>query len=408
MSRRYRIGIIGAGARAGGFAKQLHQTISRAELFGVHDIDAGRLNHFIEKNELAGAQPFTDLDAMLARTDLDAVLITAPEFVHRELTVKALQAGKPVYLEKPLAHTIEDSVAILEAQRQTGVVAYVGFNLRAAAAYLKLRQIVQSGILGQIIHIAGVEQLHVAHIASFMRRFHRHSALNGGLLNTKCCHDLDIMRWLIGVEHQVVKVSSFGGLNIFTPDKQPATHCHLCPASVYDRCPYAAPESDKLRRGTLKPLVSQNQDHYPGDLCVYTPDKDLVDNQTVIMEWDHGVRGSFQLQGFQHQGTRMTRIWGERGVLDFDGLREPHVTITDSAHGDVDTAHFAIRTGGHGGVDNLMIDRFLDAIERGDAGDSGIREGLAASIIAIKADESRLTGQTVSIPMELYDGKLAV
>ena len=410
MPRRYKIGVIGTGDRATAFTPQLHEKMERAGLFGLCDVDADRLGRYVEVNKLDGVRTFTDVDEFLAQKDLDAVIATVPEFAHRDVTVQALRAGKPIYLEKPIAHTLDAAYDMLEAQRETGGLAYLGFNLRASVAYNRIREIVRSGVLGQIVHIDGVEQLHVAHIASFMRRFHRRSEHSGGFLNTKCCHDLDIMNWLVGHEHRVVRISSFGGCNVFLPSKLPgaAAHCRLCPTEVYRACPYKAPGSDDLRRGTKQPVKSSTPDLYPGDLCVFTPDKDLIDNQTVIMEWDNGVRGSFNLQGFQHDGNRMSRIWGERGVLDFDGQREPHVRVTHSDSGDVDTSHFEPRKGGHGGTDAQMIDRFIDAIERGDVGDSGLKEGLAASIVAFKADESRLTGRTVEIPREAYEGRAAV
>jgi predicted dehydrogenase len=404
MSRQYRIGIIGTGHRAHAFVPQLKETTPRARLLGLCDADPDRLREFVERNKLDGVPAFDDIDAFLAQPELDAVIATVPEFAHRDVAVKVMQAGKPLYLEKPLAHTLDAAYDMIEAQRQTGSLVFLGFNLRASPAYIKLREVIQSGVLGQILHIEGIEQLHVAHIASFMRRFHRKTDLNGGFLNAKCCHDLDIMMWLVGHQHRVVKISSFGGCNVFRPEKQPATHCRLCPADVYRTCPYKAPNSEQLRKGTIALPTTNSPDIYPGDLCVYTPDKDIVDNQTVILEWEHGVRGNFNLQGFQHQGNRMSRIWGEHAVADFDGQRQPHITVMRSDSGDTAAYHFQPRKGGHGGTDSQMIDRFLDAIESGDVGDSGLKEGLAATLLAIKADESRLTGRTIEISKEAYGG----
>lgn len=406
MTRRYRIGIIGTGARARAFTSQLHQKLPRAELFGLCDTDPARLADFVARNGLAGAATYTDVDAFLAEPELDGVIVTVPDFAHCAVTVKALRAGKPVYIEKPIAHTLDDAYTMVEAQRQTGGLVYVGFNLRASPAYQAIREVIQSGRLGQIIHIDCTEQLHVAHIASYMRRFHRKSAYNGGILNTKCSHDLDIMNWLVGHQHRVTKISSFGGTSIFLPSKQPATHCHKCPVDLYRQCPYKAPGSDDVRAGRAP--VPASTELYPGDLCVYTPDKDIADNQTVILEWDNGVRGSFKLQGFQHYGDRMACIWGEKGVLDFAGYNDPHIKVTDSVTGDTQMYHFQPRPAGtHGGTDLLMIDRFVDAIERGDAGDSGLSEGLAATILAIKADESRLSGRTVHLPRDIFDHRPA-
>jgi predicted dehydrogenase len=402
-SKRHRIGVIGAGHRAKAFIGQLHAGSPRYELFGLCDIDADRLAASVEDNKVHGVPTCTDVEAFLADPGLDAVIVTVPEFAHAQVTCAAMRAGKPVYLEKPIAHTLDDCRRMLEQQRRTGALVYVGFNLRASPAYNRMRELVAQGTLGPIVQIEGTEQLHRLHLASFMRRFHRRSELNGGLLNAKCCHDLDIMMWIVGHEHRVARVSSFGGCSVFLPEKQPATHCRLCPQEVYASCPYAAPEADDLRRGKA-PVPRSNSPHlYPGDLCVYTSDKDIVDNQTVILEWDHGVRGTFNLQGFRHIGLRTSRIWGQRGMLDYNDARDPQIELTDALTGDVTTHTYALVKGGHGGTDLKMMDRFVDAIERGSAGDSGLEQGLAATLIALKADESRLSGRTVAIDRAWYD-----
>jgi predicted dehydrogenase len=241
MSQPLRIGVIGAGARGETFARQLYQGTRRATLFGVCDLDEDRLARFCDFCELTDAPRYTETVAFLAEPDLDAVIITVPEFAHREVAVAAMAAGKHVYLEKPLAHTLEDCHAIAAAAAANDdVVAYVGFNLRAAAARQKLHDIVASGELGQIVHLSGMEQLHRPHGAAFMRRFYRRSEQSGGLMNHKCCHDLDILLWVAGHQHRVSRISSFGGCNVLRPDRQPATHCHKCPSAIYEACPYKA------------------------------------------------------------------------------------------------------------------------------------------------------------------------
>jgi hypothetical protein len=147
---------------------------------------------------------------------------------------------------------------------------------------------------------------------------------------------------------------------------------------------------------------TQQADIYGNDLCVYTEDKDIVDNQTVILEWDNGVRGDFNLKPFQHHGRREVRIWGDRGAVQFspDGTSRS-VRVTDSDSGDSTGYAFAERIVWHGGEGHGMLARFLEAIESRQT-DSGIREGIAATLLATKAEESRLTGKTVEIKAEEY------
>ena len=144
MARKYRIGVIGAGARAETFARQLYKGTRRSELFGICDIDADRLEKFCDYCQLPDARTFTDPHEFLAHPDMDAVVITTPDFTHADVGVEAMAAGKHIYLEKPLAHTLEDCYRLMEAEKKyPASVAYLGFNLRVSKPRQKLRQIMR-------------------------------------------------------------------------------------------------------------------------------------------------------------------------------------------------------------------------------------------------------------------------
>jgi predicted dehydrogenase len=396
---KYSLGVIGAGARGEAFARQLFKGHPRATLFGVCDVDGDRLEKFCDWCQLENTPRFTDPAEFFAQPGLDGVIICTPDFTHGDVATAAMEAGKPIYLEKPLANTLENCYRIIDAQRKTGVVAYVGFNLRASAAHEKLRDIVQEGMLGQMVFVSGLEVLHHLHGAAYMRRFHRKQALSGGLLNHKSCHDLDLILWIVGHQHKVVRVSSFGGTNVLTPDKQPAKFCHECPREIYEPCPYKAVPGFHFPIGGGPNYHQGQPDIYGADNCVYDADKDIVDNQVAILEWDNGLRGTFALQMFQNPGRRELTFLGEKGTAELrNGVR-----VVLSAHGDSIEYAFAKREGGHGGTDPSMIGRFVRAMDTGGAADSGLEQGLAATLVALKADESRLNGGRVTeIGLDLY------
>jgi predicted dehydrogenase len=347
-----------------------------------------------------GTPKYTGLADLLNEKELDAVIITTPEFTHADVAIAAIEAGKHIYLEKAMAQNSRECRRIIDAYEHSNVTAYLGFNLRAVDTFAKLKEIVTSGVLGQNVHISGLEQLQFAHGAAFMRRYHRHSERSGGMLNTKCSHDLDILQWLIGHEHKVVRVSSFGGTNVFTPDKQPSRHCRNCP--VQSQCQYRDRAGFVFPISGKEPLHHGQHEVYGGDLCVFDPDKDLVDNQTVILEWDNGVRGSFNMQMFQHIGRRQVTIWGELGYAELNTWPETSIRVIESLSGATIDYKFSEAEGGHGGSDVKMIDRFLNAIEQSEDGSSGLSAGLAATLLAEKADLSRLSGAVVEISPDEY------
>lgn len=405
-NRPYQLGVIGLGARAETFTRQLSRgKVPGAELFGVCDIDEDRMRKYCEYCGHPDVRQFTAPDEFFRQAGMDAVIITTPEFAHKSSALAAMAAGKHIYLEKAMAPTSEDCREIIRAHRRSKVIAYLGFNMRASRFYAKIKEIVDTGTLGQIVHLAALEQLSVAHSASFMRRFHRHSRNSGGFLNTKCSHDLDMLQWLVGHEHRVTRVASFGGTNIFLPTRAPKGHgrvCSECPPAIWSSCGYRDQAGFVFPVGGDKPIHKTRQTNlYGGDLCVYNDDKDIVDNQTVIFEWDHGVRGNFNLQLFQHAGRRTISIWGERGLLEANTL-DTVITVRLS-RGETLRHEIVLAEGGHGGTDQLMLGRFLAAIESGRNPESGLAQGLAATLLAEKADQSRKTGKIVSISPDEYE-----
>ena len=401
--QEYHIGVIGLGARAECFVRQLYTNKGRAKLFGVCDIDDDRMEKFLDFCEVKDVRKFTDPEEFMNQPGMDAVIITTPDFAHLDVAKLAFKAGKHTYLDKPLEVSSERCREIIRLNRQSEVTAYVGFNLRASQERAKIKEILNSGILGQIVHLEGLEQLHQAHSASFMRRFHRKVSQSGGLLNTKCCHDLDLMQWYVGHKHKVRKIASFGGVNIFHPEKAPAKYCHECPTEIYEKCPYKDQAGFVFPVGGSEPIhKTRDIDIYGGDICVYNTEKELVDNQTVIIEWDNGVRGNFNLQLFQHKGVRETKIWGEKGMITC-GIAGKALQVMLSGSGETIEYSFKPRPGGHGGTDPEMIGRFLRCIENGGSGDSGLYAGLAATLIAEKALESLETGKVIEVDPQEYE-----
>jgi predicted dehydrogenase len=398
---KHNVGVIGLGSRAEGFVRQLYAGMPRARLVALCETDEERLRQFCQYCGVTGVATCTDPDAFFARDEMDAVVITTPDFTHAEMGLRAIAAGKHFYLEKPMDVTAERCRALLRAHRASRVRAFVGFNMRVIPCYARAKAIIDSGVLGPLVHVAGLEQLDVAHSASFMRRYHRHRARSGGFLNTKSCHDLDFMNWCVGHQHKVVRVASFGGLNVFTPDKAPARRCRECPPGVHQACRYKDKAGYVFPIGAKEPLHKTRQaDVYGGDLCVYTDDKSIVDNQTLILEWDHGVRGNFNLELFQARERRTTQIWGEDGVLELDGET---IRVVRSPGGEVLEERPVAADGAHGGADPYMLDRFFDAIEGTQEPESGLQAGLAATLVALKAEEALLTRKVVEISPEEYE-----
>ena len=147
-NERVRVGLIGCGGR-GMFDAKLMRDVPNAEFVAVCDLYPP---HLARAKEWAGtsAKEFKDFRRLLEQKDIDAVLIATPDHWHAIPTVLACQAGKDVYVEKPLAHNIQEGRTMVEAARRHNRVVQMGAQQRSAPHYAEVARIIQSGELGRV------------------------------------------------------------------------------------------------------------------------------------------------------------------------------------------------------------------------------------------------------------------
>ncbi len=144
-------GVIGAGIVGGGLHARVYHQLPQAELVAVCDLDEARARDVAER--YGAPHVYTDCRDMLARDDIAAVSIATPDFAHREIAVAAAQAGKHMLVEKPLATTVEDADAIVQAAADAGVKLMVDFQNRVSPAFQAGRHAVRAGELGELKYI---------------------------------------------------------------------------------------------------------------------------------------------------------------------------------------------------------------------------------------------------------------
>lgn len=182
------VGVIGLGAIGQKHCDSLAK-IRQANLMALADVNEAVLNKTAEK---LGAKPYTDYKQMLAAPDLEAVVVATPDDLHRDISIQAAQAGKHILVEKPIATTEADALAMMAAAEKAGVKLMVGFTLRFVPHYQQARQAVETGKLGQMVSI-------------FARRLNlitQAERIGGrcGVLHFLGIHDFDMMRWMVGSE----------------------------------------------------------------------------------------------------------------------------------------------------------------------------------------------------------------
>ena len=335
----------------------------------------------------------TDAERAITDPGVDAVFITVPDFLHRPLATAAFAAGKHVFLEKPVATTLADGWAIIEAWRNSGRVLQLGYVLRAAPFYRELRRVLADGLIGRIHTIQLTDHLGVMHGATYMRRWHRHSANSGGLMVHKGCHDLDLVCWLL--DTQPTRVSSFGGLFTFNRPA-PARYCSQCPeqgicdyrdvAAYEDRTPAERADPEPLRPRPLRFCRRQGHRRQPG-------------RRVRVVEWRPRLLhlGSAEPTGSQ----RRISVLGEMGKLEGD-FEQARIEVSINAGPPESWTVRDAKNGGHGGGDTRILRDFLDAcLGRCEPELRTAEDAMRGLVFALAAEKARLSDGPAVVSRDL-------
>jgi len=410
--------LAGTGSRGSTFASFAQQYPDRARIVAVADPRAGRRDALADQLGVAEDRRFNDWRELVALARFaDAVIVTTPDREHVGPACRFAELGYHVLLEKPIAPTRAECIEVIDSIEKAGVIFAVCHVMRYTAYTDTVKDIVAKGRLGQLVGIEHLEPIgwwHFAH--SYVRGNWRRSDEAGPSILTKCCHDLDWLRYI--VDRPAVAVSSWGGLHHFTATNRPAGAADRClDCAVEPDCPHSAP---RLYLGCLgdaererwplsvvttdltEPGVRRALRDGPYGRCVYACDNDVADHQVVTIEFEGGVTATLTMSAFTPAGRRRTRIMGTRGFLEGDGQ---HLTLTDFVTGEVESFDLVVggggAAGGHDGGDFGVMSAFLDAVSAGDRSlvRSGPRESLESHLMAFAAERSRLTG----LPVKVWD-----
>ncbi|ORX94572.1 NAD(P)-binding protein [Basidiobolus meristosporus CBS 931.73] len=331
------VSIIGAGSRGSSYANFSLKNPHLMKVVAVAEPKNIRRNNMAEKYNIPSKYVFSDWRELTKRPRIsDAVVIATFDHLHVEPTLELAKLGYHIMLEKPMAVSIKDCQRIVSAVRDHKIIFAVCHVLRYTPYNRMLRKLIQSDTLGNIINIQHLEPIgHSQFAHSFVRgNYQREDRINNVLLN-KCIHDLDLLAHLIG--RRCVKISSFGNISHFKPDRKPkqageAKTCMDCPYE--SSCAYSAVKIylDPLKSGETGWPVSSVSDIVdienvtkaledgPYGRCVHECENDVCDNQVVNMIFENGSTCTLTVvAGTEGTNLGKTRIFGTKGEVDGDG-----------------------------------------------------------------------------------------
>lgn len=409
--------IIGYGNRGSTYAKFALEHPDKIEVVAVVEPQPAKkleikANHGLSDDVIFDNwSEFTKLPKMS-----DFVIISNQDGMHHQTALACIEKGYDILLEKPIAQTARQCKEITEAAEKKGVKILVCHVLRYTPFYCMLKDIIDSGAIGDVMSIdsiEGVGNIHQSH--SFVRGNWGNSEKSSPMILAKSCHDTDIIQWLIGKKCK--KVHSFGSLSFFNkahkPEGSPDYCVKGCPAA--DECPYNAIKlyyDDKdnvwFRSVAAKTTENPSDDEVmkaitdgPYGRCVFSCDNDVVDHQVVNMEFEGGCTVAFSMNAFAIEGRRI-KIFGtkgeisgymERGIIDVHTFSDGKTKKYDMSETDGDTS--SGHSGGDDGIMNALTDYFNG--ERVSKSVCDIRTSYLNHIIAFAAEKSRLSGEVVLI-----------
>jgi predicted dehydrogenase len=323
--------------------------------------------------------------------------------------MKALAMGYDVLLEKPISPSEKECRDILALAKKNDRIVAVCHVLRYAPYFVKLKEIMQSGVLGDIIsiqHLEPIEHIHMSH--SYVRGNWHNSKATTPIILAKSCHDLDILRWML--EKPCTNIQAFGNLKWFTEKNAPEGSTARCTdgCKVEGKCPYSAldiyyrkrernyvfdlpEEKDKQAAYVLEQLKTTNYGR-----CVYRMDNDQPDHYTTNILFEDGVTAAFSMEAFTSYDGRRTRVMGSLG--DVVGDMSSFV-MTDFLTGK--KTEWKQETDGHGGGDWRLAQDWVNAVSKHDPKllTSTIDASIESHVMGFMAEESRKRKQVMEVKL---------
>ena len=408
---------IGCGARAQTYTQLAAQHPGQFQIVAGSDPVPERV---AKMHRIAGNpafQGFPSAEAILSAGKLaDVMIVATQDNFHFEHCRGALRLGYDVLLEKPISTTAAQVLEIERLAKQMNKRVMVCFVLRFAAFYRKVKEIIASGALGEIVSIQaneGVNPWHQAH--SFVRGHWSVVGNSSPMILSKCCHDTDIVHWLVG--RRCTRIASFGALEFFRPERAPAGAPDRCTdgCPVGDTCAYNALRyAGDLRFPWLSMVYDRAQDATaeeitswlrtsPWGRCVYRCNNDAVDRQVLAMEFEGGVTGTFTMTAFAT--GRHLEICGTQGVLKGGESYRQHFgahLILLPHEGEPVRYTVQAEDGGyelHGGGDAGLVNALYAEMTKppGAPLEAGLESTVHSHLIGFAAEEARLTGRIVNL-----------
>lgn len=414
--KKLKVIVIGAGGRGRLYAKIMAASPEKYEVIAVADPIKERRDFVADSVGIGEDMRFENWDEIFAQGKIaDIAVIGTSDKDHYIPTMKAIELGYDILLEKPISTDPLECKRMSQAAEAKGVKIVVCHVLRYTPLYSTMKQLLDDGVIGDIISVNHEECVWNQHYCQgFVRGNFANTERSASFLMQKCCHDMDILQWLIGKECK--KVQSFGSLKHFREENAPegapdfciegCPHDEECLYSINkiyfgnnERCWFRDRCTTKPNPTYEEKVEALKTNNY--GRCAYKAGNNVCDHQTVNMLFENDITVTFTVSGFS-RGNRWTHITGTKGELhaNLDGYEpiEIYEFATDKKRlVPIHERENAI--GSHGGGDDGIVEALYDYMATGVINKQVSEIGISCAnhMIVFAAEESRENGTVVDL-----------
>ncbi|MFD0712635.1 Gfo/Idh/MocA family oxidoreductase [Paenibacillus sp. GCM10027626] len=395
-----KVALVGAGGRAlHMFARPLATELREDVHFcGVYDHNKVRAALLAEECEVP---VYTDFHQMIETAKPDIVLVATTDNTHHIYINTALEAGCDVISEKPLTTDADKCQSILDTETRTGRQVTVTFNLRFTPYFARIKEVLDSGAIGKILHVDMQYFLDRLHGADYFRRWHAEMDNSGGLLVHKSTHHFDIINWWLGADPK--SVHGFGTRSFYGPTREQwGERCSTC--SYKESCEfYVDYTQDEFTNRYY--MQAEQEDGYYRDRCVFHERIDIYDTMSVQVRYDSGAILTYSLVTYSPDEGWKAAITGTDGRMEvacrYSGPERDEESYTIKIvkpSGEILTEIVPIASGGHGGGDEkLRAMLFKGGIADPLGQQAGSKAGAMSLLIGAAANRSIAENKVIQI-----------
>lgn len=434
MAAKTRYAIVGLGSRSRMFSTALFTTYAeRAELVALCDPNQTRMDyqnkHFADAYDASPIPTYhpAQFTEMLTAERVDTVIVTSVDRTHDTYIVAALDAGLGVITEKPMTIDEKRCQSILDAQARANGQLTVSFNYRYSPRNSAVKELIQSGAIGQVQSVHFEWLLDTKHGADYFRRWHRDKRNSGGLMVHKASHHFDLVNWWLGENPETV--FGFGDLRFYGRDNA-EKRGEVVRSDRYAGSPDATNDPfaiDIDSDPTMKALYrdGEHEDGYVRDRNVFSDGISIEDDMSVLVRYASGATLSYHLTAYSPWEGYRVMFNGTKGRIELEVGERSYVsgdkndpnkldpTAAPENKPSIDKTRLLLRplwdvpreikveegSGGHGGGDRrLLADLFDSNPEPDPLGRAATHiDGAYALLVGAAANRSFATGQPIRI-----------